>query len=89
MARQSQATHEIAMQPHLRGHALLDSPTLNKGTAFTLEERREYGLEELLPHAVETIDRQLERVMERLDAKPTDLERYIYSILTSFFHMAC
>src|SRR5215831_13133200 len=80
MARQSQATHEIAMQPHLRGHALLDSPTLNKGTAFTLEERRTYGLEGLLPHTVETLDRQLERVLQHLDAKTTDLERYIYLI---------
>ena len=80
MARQSQATHEIAMQPHLRGQALLDSPTLNKGTAFTLEERRTYGLEGLLPHTVETLERQLERVLQHLDAKTTDLERYIYLI---------
>src|SRR5262249_14828654 len=34
----------------------------------------------LLPHAVETLDRQLERVMEHLDAKPNDLERYVYLI---------
>ncbi len=44
------------------------------------DHNREYGLEGLLPHAVETIDRQLERVMRRLDAKPNDLERYIYLI---------
>ena len=64
------------------GHlqALLDSPTLNKGTAFTTEERRAYGLEGLLPQAVETLDRQLERVLQHLDAKPNDLERYIYLI---------
>src|SRR5215510_5205493 len=80
MTRQRQATQEKAPHPHLRGPALLDNSTLNKGTAFTPEERREYGLEGLLPHAVETIDRQLERVMEHLDAKPTDLERYIYLI---------
>jgi malate dehydrogenase (oxaloacetate-decarboxylating)(NADP+) len=36
-----------------RGQALLDDPVPNKGTAFTAEERREYGLEGLLPHAVE------------------------------------
>jgi malate dehydrogenase (oxaloacetate-decarboxylating)(NADP+) len=59
---------------------MLDKPTLNKGTAFTPEERSEYRLEGLLPHGVETIDRQLERVMEHLDAKTTDLERYIYLI---------
>ncbi|HKE05515.1 MAG TPA: NAD-dependent malic enzyme [Blastocatellia bacterium] len=80
MTRQRQATQEKSPHPHLRGPALLDTPTLNKGTAFTPEERREYGLEGLLPHAVETLDRQLERVMEHLDAKPNDLERYIYLI---------
>src|SRR5215510_15797369 len=80
MARPQQAKREKEPQPNLRGPELLDNPTLNKGTAFTPEERREYGLEGLLPDAVETIDRQLERVMEHLDAKPTDLERYIYLI---------
>jgi malate dehydrogenase (oxaloacetate-decarboxylating)(NADP+) len=80
MAKQQHAAHEMALQSHVRGQALLDTPTLNKGTAFTLEERREYGLEGLLPHTVETLDRQLERVLQHLDAKPTDLERYIYLI---------
>src|SRR5690348_2612457 len=64
----------------LRGVALLDDSIRNKGTAFTSEERRQYGLEGLLPHAVENLDRQVERVMEHLDAKPNDLERYIYLI---------
>src|SRR5215813_13850418 len=64
----------------LRSVALLDDPIRNKGTAFTPAERREYGLEGLLPHVVETLDRQLERVMQHLEAKPTDLERYIYLI---------
>jgi malate dehydrogenase (oxaloacetate-decarboxylating)(NADP+) len=64
--------------PH--GEALLNDPIRNKGTAFTAEERRKHGLEGLLPHAVESLDRQLERVMQHLDAKPDDLERYIYLI---------
>jgi len=64
----------------LRGPALLDDPVANKGTAFTPEERRRHGLEGLLPHAVESLDRQVERVMQHLAAKPTDLERYIYLI---------
>jgi malate dehydrogenase (oxaloacetate-decarboxylating)(NADP+) len=80
MARPQPATHGETAQTDLRGTALLDNPALNKGTAFTPEERQEYGLEGLLPHAVETIDRQLERMMEHLDAKPNDLERYIYLI---------
>ena len=70
----------MATQQVTRGLALLDNPTLNKDTAFTPEERRAHGLEGLLPPAVETLDRQLERVLQHLDAKPTDLERYIYLI---------
>jgi malate dehydrogenase (oxaloacetate-decarboxylating)(NADP+) len=60
------------------GLALLDDPISNKGTAFTVKERAEFGLEGLLPASVESLDRQVERVMHHLDAKPTDLERYIY-----------
>ena len=62
----------------LQGIALLGDPTRNKGTAFTLEERSQYGLEGLLPNSVETIDRQVERVLGHLEVKPTDLERYVY-----------
>lgn len=64
----------------LTGIELLDDPVLNKGTAFTNVERQERGLEGLLPQAVETIDRQLERVIEHLEQKPNDLERYIYLV---------
>jgi malate dehydrogenase (oxaloacetate-decarboxylating)(NADP+) len=60
------------------GLALLDDPISNKGTAFTVKERAEFGLEGLLPATVESLDRQVERVLHHLDAKPTDLERYIY-----------
>jgi malate dehydrogenase (oxaloacetate-decarboxylating)(NADP+) len=68
------------MSDHLQGLELLNDSARNKGTAFTLEERRTSGLEGLLPHSVESLDRQVERVMGHLDAKPTDLERYIYLI---------
>jgi hypothetical protein len=64
----------------LQGHALLNDPIHNKGTAFTAAERSKYGLEGLLPQAVEGLERQVERVLGHLDAKPTDLERYIYLI---------
>ena len=60
------------------GSRILDNPRLNKGTAFTPEERERFGLLGLLPHAVETLDRQAERVLGHLDQKASDLERYIY-----------
>ncbi len=60
------------------GIDLLDDPVLNKGTAFTQAERRKHRLDGLLPPSVETIERQLERVMGHLEQKPSDLERYVY-----------
>ena len=71
-----------AQQPEikLRGPALLDDPRQNKGTAFSAAERSQCGLEGLLPASVESIERQLERVLSHLEAKPTDLERYIYLV---------
>jgi hypothetical protein len=42
-----------------------------KVRAFTEDERRQLGLEGLLPHAVETLDRQVGRVLEHLDVKST------------------
>jgi len=70
-------------KPHLdtpHGIAVLEDPGLNKGTAFTAEERRRYGIEGLLPPCVDTLDRQVERVLGHLAAKPSDLERYIYLV---------
>ena len=67
----------------LRGEELLNDPVRNKGTAFTAAEREELGLEGLLPHAVERLDRQVERVLTHLEAKPSDLERYVYLIALS------
>jgi malate dehydrogenase (oxaloacetate-decarboxylating)(NADP+) len=80
MAQQRHETAESGRQSPLRGRALLDAPAPNKDTAFTFEERHAHGLEGLLPYTVETLERQLERVLQHLDAKPTDLERYIYLI---------
>ena len=64
--------------PGIGGIGLLDDPVLNKGTAFTAAERRQHGLDGLLPPTIETIERQLERVMGHLEQKPSDLERYVY-----------
>ena len=64
----------------LRGVALLDDPIHNNETAFSPRERRQFGLERILLHAVEDLDRQFERVMEHLDVKPNDAERYIHLI---------
>src|SRR5437762_4400805 len=63
---------------HLRGRALLETPALNKGTAFTLLERQALGLDGLLPPAVETVEEQSFRAYKAYLRKPDDLERHIY-----------
>ena len=62
----------------LRGMSLLNNPALNKGTAFTEDEREAFGLHGLLPPDVETLDQQSKRAYEAFLRKPDDLERHIY-----------
>ena len=57
---------------------LLYNPRLNKGTAFTEEERERLGLVGLLPETVEDSATQLDRQRLQLEQKPTALEKYIY-----------
>jgi malate dehydrogenase (oxaloacetate-decarboxylating)(NADP+) len=76
-----------------RGMALLNDSVLNRGTAFSIEERRMDGIEGLLPYSVETLERQAERVLKNLEADPTDLARYLSLIALSdqnetlFYHV--
>jgi malate dehydrogenase (oxaloacetate-decarboxylating) len=58
-----------------RGRALLRDPRLNRGTAFTREERLALGLQGLLPGGVSTIEDQAKRSYEQYRAQPTDLAK--------------
>jgi len=60
-----------------RGPQLLSHPLQNKGSAFTREEREAFGLEGLLPYAVNSLEQQARRVYENLARKTDPLERYI------------
>src|ERR1700749_4223208 len=60
------------------GMNLLNRQDLNKGTAFTEEERTRLGLQGLLPPQVETLDEQVVRAYEAFQKKDNDLERHIY-----------
>ena len=60
------------------GPELIETPLLNKGTAFTPEERCELKLEGLLPPHFETMEEQLVRVYESYGQQENDLERHIY-----------
>ena len=69
---------KISKVPRLKGMDLLDTPLLNKGTAFSYEERTLLGLHALLPPQVETLDEQVVRAYEAYKRKTEDLERHIY-----------
>src|SRR6476661_8253201 len=60
-----------------RGVNLLERPTLNKGTAFTEDERSRLGLHGLLPPQVKSLDQQVARAYEAFRRKDDDLERHI------------
>lgn len=60
------------------GYDLLNSPLLNKGTAFTEEERDLFDLHGLLPPRVATLDEQVARRLVALRQLPNDFERYVF-----------
>ena len=62
----------------LRRHPLLNAPLLNKGTAFTEQERRDLGLLGLLPPHIDTLNQQLERAYQAFCSKTEPLEKHIY-----------
>ncbi|HET9712486.1 MAG TPA: NAD-dependent malic enzyme [Pyrinomonadaceae bacterium] len=69
---------EIQKPTVVSGTDLLDRPILNRGTAFSEAERKQLGLEGLLPPHVETLDEQAVRAYEAYKRKGDDLERHIY-----------
>ena len=60
------------------GQEILETPFLNKGSAFSLQERADLGLIGLLPAAVTTIELQAERSYEQYRHQPDNLARYIF-----------
>jgi len=60
------------------GPAILESPLLNKGTAFTEDERISFNLEGLLPWVIETIDEQVARAYQQFTNFTNDLDKHIY-----------
>ncbi len=60
------------------GPVLLETPLLNKGSAFTQDERRSFNLEGLLPLKIESIEDQLGRAYEQFCSFHDDLDKHIY-----------
>ena len=62
----------------MTAHDILNNPFLNKGTAFTLEERQELGLVGLLPPYVQTIEEQATQTYAQMQTKVNDLEKRLF-----------
>lgn len=63
---------------HMSAHDILNNPFLNKGTAFTLEEREKLGLVGMLPPYVQTIEEQARQTYAQMQTKVSDLEKRLF-----------
>src|SRR6201987_5856087 len=72
------AESQNAMEVSLSGIGLINSPRLNKGTAFSDHERDLFGLHGLLPPHVGTLDEQVERRLRALNCEPTPFTKYSF-----------
>lgn len=66
------------LETDLPGLMLTRLPLLNKGTAFTLDERRAFGLLGLFPTHVSSLDEQLERAYDNFRSFTTDLDKHVF-----------
>ncbi|MDR5760069.1 NAD-dependent malic enzyme [Caballeronia sp. LZ035] len=66
----------MSLQTH--GYDVLHNPRLNHGTAFTLEERKAYRIEGLLPPGVSSLELQIARTHAELSHLDSDLQRYLF-----------
>jgi malate dehydrogenase (oxaloacetate-decarboxylating) len=69
---------DAQVETNLTGYDLINTPLLNKGTAFTEAERDIFGLHGLLPPHVGTLDEQVARRLKVLRGFETDFERYAF-----------
>jgi malate dehydrogenase (oxaloacetate-decarboxylating) len=68
----------MQLQVSLSGFNLINSPRLNKGTAFSEQERDIFDLHGLLPPHVGTLEEQIARRLHALDRQPTPFSKYAF-----------
>jgi malate dehydrogenase (oxaloacetate-decarboxylating) len=76
--RQQGSTDGPFIETDLFGYELLNDPSLNRGTAFTHEERDFFELHGRLPPHVATLDEQVSRRTQAFQQSPSNLERYVF-----------
>ncbi|KAG8715915.1 NAD-dependent malic enzyme, mitochondrial [Ceratobasidium sp. 423] len=74
----SKTKNLVPIKTNLRADALLNSPRLNKGAAFTREERAIFGLEGFLPYDIHTLETQVQRAWSQLQKQPTNLLKHAF-----------
>ena len=67
-----------SVQINARGLAVLDDPQVNRGTAFTMDERDHLGLHGLLPSGLETITEQVARCYEQFSQASSDVAKWVF-----------
>jgi malate dehydrogenase (oxaloacetate-decarboxylating)(NADP+) len=67
----------MPQQNTVYGYDLLHNPQLNRGSAYTVAERRAYGLEGLLPPGISTIELQVARMHTQIARLDSDLQKYL------------
>lgn len=65
---------EVGMDPK----DILHDPLLNKGTGFSEEERRDLGIQGLIPFHCSTMEEQMKRRYENFKNKKTDIDKYVF-----------
>lgn len=78
VGRNFRVAHDGTLETWARGLEVLETPVLNKGSAFTVEERHALGLIGLLPPAVTTLELQSARSYRQYSQQHDDLARYIF-----------
>lgn len=68
----------LKLKTNVSGYDLLVNPRLNKGSAFTEEERIKFQLQGKLPHHVETLEEQIYRIYQQYQTQGSDLNKNIY-----------
>ncbi len=66
---------------HRKAFELINNTRLNKGTAFTLEEREKYGLHGLLPPRISNMQEQIEWALDTIRRKPDNIDKYRFLMM--------